>query len=87
MSLYKRKSSKNKKSKKENDFYWIDIMSPNGTRIRESTKTNILADAKNLHLKRKNEIWLQYKLDSKPERSLKEMVIRYLKGKEHLKSK
>jgi len=84
MSLYKRKSSK--KKKKENNFYWIDITSPNGKRIRESTKTNILIDAKEIHLKREREIWAQDKLGTKPERSWKETVIRYLKEKEHLKS-
>ena len=58
MSLYQRKSSKkktkNKNGKKgtENNFYWIDITSPNGKRIRESTKTNVLKKAKEYHVER-----------------------------------
>lgn len=88
MSLYKRKGRKNKKKegKKENNFYWISITSPNGKRIRESTKTNILSKAKEYHVKRESEIWKQDKIGTKPERSWKETVVRYLKEKEHLKS-
>ncbi len=77
MSLYKRKDSK---------IWWINISSPNGKRIRESTGTTNKKEAQEYHDRKKSDVWRQSKLNEKPRRLWQEAVIRFLNEKRNIPS-
>lgn len=68
MSLYKRKDS---------SFWWVKFRH-NGRTIQESSGTDDRLKAQEFHDRRKAELWEQARLGSKPRRSWKEAVVRWL---------
>ena len=68
MSLFKRKDSQ---------VYWIKI-SIGGQVIQRSTGTSVKVEAQEYHDKLKAEFWQQKRLGTKPVRSWKETVVRFL---------
>ena len=67
-------------------YWWIDVVLPNGKRLRGSTKTENRQDAEALLAKLKHEAYLENYLGVKPKRSWKEAVVRYLALKANLRS-
>ena len=67
-------------------YWWIDVVLPNGKRLRGSTKTDNRQDAEALLAKLRHEAYLESYLGVKPKRSWKEAVVRYLALKANLRS-
>ena len=74
MSLRKRKRS---------SVWWIDLVAPDGRRIRQSTGTEQKALAQELHDKLKAELWRVSKLGERPSRTWNEAVVRWLNESGH----
>lgn len=55
--------------------YWIDISAPDGSRVRQSAKTQEKNKAQQLHDKLKHELWQVSHLDKRPERYFDEIMI------------
>lgn len=72
MSLYKRRKT-----------WWVDIVAPNGERIRQSTGTDNKALAKEFQDNLKTELWRIFKLGEAPQRTWNEAVVRWLKEQSH----
>ena len=71
MSLFKRGS-----------FWWIDIASPTGERIRKSSGTHQKELAQEYHDRLKSDLWKQSKLKEKPSRTWEEAADRWLADRE-----
>jgi hypothetical protein len=56
---------------KRGGIWWIDVVSPNGQRIRRSTGTSVKALAQEYHDRTKAELWRIAKLGEKPSSLLK----------------
>lgn len=67
-------------------YWWIDVVLPNGKRLRGSTKTENRQDAEALLAKLKHEAYSENYLGVKPKCSWKEAVVRYLALKANLRS-
>jgi integrase len=67
-------------------FWWIDVVLPNGQRLRRSTKTESGKEAEALLNKLKLEAYRGALLGIRPKRSWQEAVIRYLAVKAGLRS-
>ncbi|MCK3658522.1 integrase [Pasteurellaceae bacterium Pebbles2] len=63
----------------------IDFCTPNGERIRLSSKTTDKKLAQELHDKLKHDAWQIAQLNKKPERTVEEALIRFLQEAEHQK--
>ena len=72
MPLYKRGST-----------WWIDVIAPNGERVRESTGTSNKALALEFHDKLKVELWRVSKLGERPRHGWNDAVVRWLKEQSH----
>lgn len=72
MSLFKRKS-----------IWHVDVVSPSGERVRQSTGTTNKALAQEFHDKLKHELWRIAKLGDRPRRTWNEAVVRWLKEQAH----
>lgn len=72
--------------RRDSPFWWIDVVLPNGKRLRGSTKTENKEEAEALLAKLRHEAYLASYLGIKPKRSWKEAVVRYLSLKERLRS-
>ena len=72
MPLYKRGST-----------WWVDIVVPDGERIRRSTGTESKTLAQEFHDKLKAEVWRISKLGEKPRHIWNEAVVRWLKEQSH----
>ena len=72
MSLRKRKA-----------VWWIDVATPSGQRIRQSTGTGNKALAQELHDKLKAEAWRVGRLAERPHRTWNDAVVRWLKEASH----
>lgn len=72
--------------RQDSRFWWIDVVLPNGKRLRESTRTEDRQEAEALLAKIRHECYQQTYLGVKPKRSWKEAVVRYLSLKANLKS-
>ncbi|MCX8727066.1 hypothetical protein J3U63_04605 [Gilliamella sp. B2838] len=69
--------------KKRGEVWHIDIVTPDGGRIRRSTGTTDKRQALEYHEQLKAELWDTVKLNKKPQRLIEEAVILFLKeGKE-----
>ncbi|MCX8580119.1 site-specific integrase [Gilliamella sp. B3482] len=69
--------------KKRGEYWHIDIVTPDGGRIRQSTGTTDKRQALEYHDRLKAELWDTVKLNKKPQRLFEEAVILFLKdGKE-----
>ncbi len=73
MPLYKRGST-----------WWVDVVVPNGERIRRSTGTESKTLAQEFHDKLKAEVWRISKLGEKPRHTWNEAVVRWLKEQSHV---
>ncbi len=66
--------------------WWIATTLPNGQRVRQSAGTENRREAEALLAKLKVEAYQQANFGMKPQRSWQEAVVRYLSGKQHLRS-
>src|SRR6266446_3678572 len=64
-------------------IWWIDVVAPNGERIRRTTETANKAQAQEFHDRLKSELWRIGKLGEKPRRTWNEAVVRWLKEQSH----
>jgi integrase len=69
--------------RKRGGLWWVDVVAPNGERIRQSTGTASKALAQEFHDRCKSELWRIAKLGEKPRRTWNEAVVRWLKEKAH----
>ena len=67
-------------------FWWIDAVLPNGRRLRQSTGTEVRAEAQAFLAKLKADAYRDSHLGIKPKRSWQEAVVRYLEVKATLRS-
>ncbi len=72
--------------RQDSRFWWIDVVLPNGKRIRQSTGTENRAEAQAFVARLKVDAFRESKLGIKPKRSWQEAVVRYLKAKASLRS-
>lgn len=63
--------------------WWIDITTPNGRRVRHSTRATDKQAAQEFHDTIKAELWRRRKLKEKPRRAWQEAVVRSQKGAAH----
>lgn len=68
---------------KRGKTWWVDILVPNGERIRRSTGVESKALAQEFHDKLKVEAWRISKLGEKPRHTWNEAVVRWLKEQSH----
>lgn len=71
---------------KRGDVWWIDFITPNGQRVRESSGIGDRDKAQELHDRLKVRAWEAQRLGVKPDRSWKEAAIRWLKETSHKRS-
>ncbi|AMU96594.1 hypothetical protein AOA14_18510 [Sphingopyxis terrae subsp. terrae NBRC 15098] len=71
---------------KRAETYYVDITSPDGSRIKHTTGTADREKAKEYHDKLKAQLWDLARLKQKPKRSWDEAALRWLKEKAHKKS-
>ena len=69
--------------RKRGGIWWVDVVAPNGERIRRTTGTANKALAQEFHDRLKSELWRIAKLGEKPQRTWNEAVVRWLKEKSH----
>lgn len=67
-------------------YWWIETTLPNGQRVRQSAGTEDRREAEALLAKLKVEAFRESNFGIKPQRSWQEAVVRYLSGKQHLRS-
>ncbi|MGG2044872.1 tyrosine-type recombinase/integrase [Burkholderia gladioli] len=75
MSIHKRKNSA---------FWYVDIRTPGGGRVRHSTGTSDKREAQEYHDKVKHELWRTVRLGEQPAYTFDEAAVRLLKESEHL---
>src|SRR5450755_1447688 len=66
--------------------WWIATTLPNGQRVRQSAGTEVRREAEALLAKLKVEVFRESNFGIKPQRSWQKAVVRYLSGKQHLRS-
>jgi integrase len=72
--------------KKRGDVWHIDIVTPDGSRIRRSTGTTDKRQALEYHDRLKAELWETSRLDKKPQRLFEDAVILFLRDGQDQKS-
>ncbi|MDP0029851.1 site-specific integrase [Glaesserella parasuis] len=78
MSIYRRKT---------NGPWWVDITTPNGKRIKRSTRTLVKREAQQYHDKLKQEMWAEDKLETKRKYIFEDALLHYVRSAEELKDK
>ena len=68
--------------RKRGGIWWVDVVAPNGERIRQSAGTANKALAQEFH-DRQSELWRIIKLGEKPRRTWNDAVVRWLKEQSH----
>ena len=68
---------------KRGNTWWIDVIAPDGQRIRRSAGTGSKTQAREYHDKLKAELWRIAMLDEKPARTWNDAVVRWLKEQAH----
>lgn len=68
---------------KRGNTWWVDVVAPNGKRIRRTAGTESKALAQEFHDKLKAELWRVSKLGDKPRRTWNDAVVRWLKEQAH----
>lgn len=63
--------------------WWVDVVAPNGERIRRSAGTESKALAQEYHDQLKAELWRVSKLGEKPRHTWNEAVVRWLREQSH----
>ena len=69
--------------RKRGGIWWIDVLAPNGERIRRTTGTANKALAQEFHDRVKAELWRIAKMSDKPRHIWNEAVVRWLKEQSH----
>jgi integrase len=69
--------------RKRGGIWSVDVVAPNGERIRRTAGTASKALAQEFHDRLKSELWRISKLGEKPRRNWNEAVVRWLKEKSH----
>ncbi len=69
----------------DSPYWWIDVVLPDGRRLRQSAKTAKREEAEALLAKLRGEVFRAGHLGIKAERSWQEAVVRYLATKLHLR--
>ena len=69
--------------RKRGGSWWVDVVAPNGERIRRTAGTANKALAQEFHDQLKSELWRIAKLGEKPRRTWNEAVVRWLKEQSH----
>lgn len=69
--------------RKRGGIWWIDVVAPNGERIRRSTGTPEKALVQEHHDRLKAELWRLAKLGEKPRHTWNDAVVRWLKESSH----
>jgi integrase len=69
--------------RKRGAVWWVDVIAPNGERIRRSAGTGNKALAQEFHDQLKAELWRIAKLGERPRRAWSEAVVRWLKEASH----
>jgi len=69
--------------RKRGGLWWVDVVAPNGERIRRTAGTANKALAQGFHDRLKSELWRIVKLGEKPQRTWNDAVVRWLKEKSH----
>jgi integrase len=68
---------------KRSSTWWVDVIAPNGERIRRTTGTDSKTLAQEFHDNLKAELWRVSKLGDRPRRTWNEAVVRWLKEQAH----
>ena len=66
---------------RKNGVWYIDIRTPSGSRIRQSTGTQNKQEAQRLHDKLKYEQWLTHKVGETPQHTWEEVAVRWIHEK------
>ena len=69
--------------RKRGGIWWVDVVAPNGERIRRTTGTASKALAQEFHDRLKSELWRIAKLGEKPQRTWNDAVVRWLNEKSY----
>jgi integrase len=69
--------------RKRGSVWWVDVVAPNGERVRRSAGTDSKALAQEFHDKLKVELWRISKLGEQPQHTWNEAVVRWLKEQAH----
>ena len=69
--------------RKRGGIWWVDVVAPNGERIRRTTGTANKALAQEYHDRLKSELWRIAKLGEKPRRTWNDAAVRWLKEQSH----
>ena len=70
----------------DSPYWWIDVVLPNGRRIRQSTRTKCRDEAEALLTKLKHDAFRETHLGIRTQRTWQEAVVRYLVVKSNLRS-
>lgn len=69
--------------RKRGGIWWVDVVAPNGERIRRTAGTANKALAQEFHDRLKAELWRLAKLSERPAHTWNEAVVRWLKESSH----
>ena len=69
--------------RKRGGIWWVDVVAPNGERIRRTAGTASKALAQEFHDRLKSELWRISKLGQKPRRIWNDAVVRWLEEQSH----
>lgn len=69
--------------RKRGGLWWIDVIAPNGERVRRTSGTANKTLAQEFHDRVKSELWRIAKLGEKPHRTWNEAAVRWLKEQSH----
>ncbi|MEJ7667591.1 MAG: site-specific integrase [Casimicrobiaceae bacterium] len=69
--------------RKRGSIWWVDVVAPNGERIRRTSGTANKTLAQEAHDRLKSELWRITNLGEKPRRTWNEAVVRWLKEQAH----
>jgi integrase len=69
--------------RKRGGIWWIDVVAPNGERIRRTAGTANKAQAQEFHDRLKSQLWRVAHLGDKPRRTWNDAVVRWLKEQSH----
>lgn len=69
--------------RKRGGTWWIDVIAPNGERVRRTSGTASKALAQEFHDRVKSELWRIAKLGEKPRRTWNEAAVKWLKEQSH----
>lgn len=72
------------RKRKGSDAWYIDLRTPGGARIRQTTGTTSRKEAQEYHDKLKYDLWRAAKLGEKPRRTFDEAALRFLQESGHL---